>query len=69
MASPGLALETIDINQAIRDKGVHWVAGETSLSKLPPEERKRFFMPATFNMPVQDTGQGVPVFRRRQSPR
>jgi C1A family cysteine protease len=52
---PGLALETKDVNQAIRDKGAHWVAGETSLSKLSPEEKKRFFMPATFNMPVPET--------------
>ena len=55
IASPGPALEATDINQASRDKGANWVAGETSLSKLSPEERRRFFMPATFNMPVPKT--------------
>jgi len=34
ISSPLLALEATDINQAIRDKGAHWVAGETSMSKL-----------------------------------
>jgi len=55
ISSPGLALEATDINQAIYDKGANWVAGETSLSKLPPEGKKRFFMPATFNPPVPKT--------------
>jgi C1A family cysteine protease len=54
-ASPLLALDAIDINQAIRDKGANWVAGETSMSKLSPEEKRRLFMPATFNMPVPKT--------------
>jgi hypothetical protein len=45
ISSPLSALEVTDINQAIRDKGANWVAGETSLSKLPPEEIRRLFMP------------------------
>ena len=52
ISSPLSALEVADINQAIRDQGANWVAGETSLSKLPPEERRRLFMPVTFNRPV-----------------
>jgi len=52
---PGLALETKDLNQAIHDKGAHWVAGETSLSKLSPVEKRRLFMPTTFNLPVPKT--------------
>jgi C1A family cysteine protease len=52
ISSPLSALEVTDINQAIRDKGANWVAGETSLSKLPPEEIRRLFMPITFNQPV-----------------
>jgi C1A family cysteine protease len=43
--SPGLALDAIDINKAIRDKGANWVAGET---KLSPEEIKRRLMPVSF---------------------
>lgn len=54
-SSPLSALEVADINQVIRDKGANWVAGETSLSKRPPEERRRLFMPVTFNMPVRKT--------------
>ena len=49
IASPLLALEATDINQAIRDKGAHWVAGETSVSKLSPEEIRRRLMPIKFN--------------------
>lgn len=45
---PGLALETKDVNQAIRDKGARWVAGETSVSKLSPEDIRRRFMPIKF---------------------
>jgi hypothetical protein len=51
ISSPLLALEATDINQAIREKGANWVAGETSLSKLPPEEIRRLFMPITFKKP------------------
>ncbi len=48
ISSPGLALEATDINQAIRDKGAHWVAGETSALKLSPEEIRRRLMPIEF---------------------
>ena len=55
ISTPGLALDVTEINKAIRDKGVNWVAGETSMSKLSPEEKRRLFMPAKFNMPVPKT--------------
>ena len=55
IARPLLALDVTEINKAIRDKGTNWVAGETSMSKLSPDERRRFFMPATFNRPVPRT--------------
>lgn len=55
IARPLLALDVTEINKAIRDKGANWVAGETSMSKLSPEEKRRFFMPVTFNMPVPKT--------------
>lgn len=45
IASPLLALDAADINQAIRDKGANWVAGETSISKLSAEELRRRFPP------------------------
>jgi len=48
ISTPGLALDAIDINKAIRDKGANWVAGETSMSKLSPEEIKRRLMPLSF---------------------
>jgi C1A family cysteine protease len=41
VSSPLLALEATDINQAIRDNGANWTAGETSVSKLSPEEIRR----------------------------
>ncbi|OPY65642.1 MAG: Papain family cysteine protease [Syntrophorhabdaceae bacterium PtaU1.Bin034] len=34
------ATEIDDINRAIKEKGAKWVAGETSVSKLSPEEKK-----------------------------
>jgi hypothetical protein len=37
VSSPLLALDAADINQAIRDKGANWTAGDTSVSKLPLE--------------------------------
>ena len=52
ISSPLLALEATIINQAIRDKGARWVAGETSMSKLSPEEKRRLFMPTTYNLPA-----------------
>lgn len=51
VSTPLLALEATIVKQAIRDKGANWVAGETSVSKLPPEEKKRLFMPAEFDRP------------------
>ncbi|MCE5262066.1 MAG: hypothetical protein LLG97_00890 [Deltaproteobacteria bacterium] len=45
ISSPLPALEVADINQAIRDQGASWVAGETPLSKLSPEERRRRLPP------------------------
>jgi C1A family cysteine protease len=48
IATPGLALDVVDTNKAIRDKGANWVAGETSVSKLSPEEIKRRLMPISF---------------------
>jgi C1A family cysteine protease len=48
IATPLLALDAIDINKAIRDKGANWIAGETSMSKLSPEEIKRRLMPLSF---------------------
>ncbi|MDP2854707.1 MAG: C1 family peptidase [Smithellaceae bacterium] len=59
IASPLLALEATDINQAIRDKGAHWVAGETSVSKLPPEEIRRRLMPIKF----KKSGQQAKSYR------
>jgi C1A family cysteine protease len=41
IAPPLLALDVADINQAIRDKGANWEAGETSMSKLSAEELSR----------------------------
>lgn len=38
IAWPLPALEVADINQAIRDAGANWVAGETSMSNLSAEE-------------------------------
>jgi C1A family cysteine protease len=34
------ASELDDIRAAIKEKGAKWIAGETSVSKLPPEQRK-----------------------------
>ena len=48
ISTPGLALDAIETNKAIRDKGANWVAGETSMSKLSPEEIKRRIMPISF---------------------
>ncbi len=45
IASPLSALEVAEINQAIRDKGAKWEAGETSMSKLSAEELRRRFPP------------------------
>jgi C1A family cysteine protease len=41
ISSPLLAINAEDVNKAIRDKGADWVAGETAISKLPPEAKKR----------------------------
>ena len=41
ISSPLLAINAEDVNEAIREKGANWVAGETSISKLPPEAIKR----------------------------
>jgi C1A family cysteine protease len=35
------ATELQDIKAAVKAKGAKWVAGETSISKLPPEQRKK----------------------------
>ncbi len=43
ISSPLLAINADDINKAIRDKGANWVAEETPLSKLPPDEIKHIF--------------------------
>jgi C1A family cysteine protease len=48
ISTPGLALDATETNKAIRDKGANWVAGETSMSKLSPEEIKRRLMPISF---------------------
>jgi C1A family cysteine protease len=48
IAKQGLALDATEINQAIRDKGANWIAGETSMSKLSPEELKLRLMPLSF---------------------
>lgn len=45
IASPLRALDVAEINQAIRDKGAKWEAGETSMSKLSAEELRRRFPP------------------------
>ena len=45
IASPLWALDVPEINQAIRNKGAKWEAGETSLSKLSAEEIRRRFPP------------------------
>ncbi len=45
ISSPLSALEVSEINKAIRDQGANWVAGETSLSKLSPEELRRRLPP------------------------
>jgi C1A family cysteine protease len=45
ISSPLPAIEATDINQAIRAKGANWVAGETSVSKLSPDEIRRRLMP------------------------
>lgn len=52
VSTPLLALDATTINEAIRTKGANWVAGETSLSKLLPEEKRRLFMPVTLDEPV-----------------
>lgn len=49
ISSPLLALEASFVNQAIKDTGAHWVAGETSVSKLSPEEIRRRLIPTKFN--------------------
>ncbi len=41
ISSPLLAINADDINKAIRDKGAGWVAGDTPVSKLSPDDRKR----------------------------
>jgi len=38
--APSFASELDEIKAAIKDNGAKWVAGETSVSKLPPELRK-----------------------------
>ncbi len=37
----GFAREVAEIQRAIQSKGVDWVAGETSMTKLPPAERMK----------------------------
>ena len=41
ISSPLLAIDAADVNRAIRERGADWVAGETAISKLPPEAKKR----------------------------
>lgn len=42
LTGPSLAMELSQLQEAIRATGGRWVAGETSISKLPPEQiRKR----------------------------
>jgi len=41
VSSPLLAIDAEEVNEAIREKGADWIAGETSISKLPPEAIKR----------------------------
>ncbi len=43
ISSPLLAINADDINKAIRDQGAGWVAEETPISKLSPEEAKSLF--------------------------
>jgi C1A family cysteine protease len=43
ISTPLLAINADDVNKAIREHGADWVAGDTSLSKLPPEEIKHLF--------------------------
>jgi hypothetical protein len=45
---PLSAIDTTAINQAIRNKGAGWVAGETSVSNLSPEEIRHRLMPIQF---------------------
>lgn len=40
ISSPLLAINAKDINEAVHNNGADWVAGETSISKLPPEAIK-----------------------------
>jgi C1A family cysteine protease len=55
ISTPLQALEATIINQAIREKGANWVAGETSMSKLSPAEKRRLFMPVTLKKPGPQT--------------
>ncbi len=41
--SPLLAINADDVNKAIHEKGGGWVAGETSISKLQPDEIRHLF--------------------------
>jgi C1A family cysteine protease len=43
ISSPLLAINADDVNKAIREKGADWVAGETSISKLPSDEIRHLF--------------------------
>src|SRR5512135_2187357 len=41
VSQPGFAREVAEIQRAIQSKGVDWVAGETSMTRLPPAERMK----------------------------
>jgi hypothetical protein len=53
--------ELDDIQRAIKAKGGKWVAGETSISKLPPNERKmRLGADETFGLDAEAAGSSEP---------
>src|SRR5512143_555695 len=41
VSQPGFAREVAEIQRAIQSKGADWVAGETSMTQLPPAERMK----------------------------
>jgi hypothetical protein len=51
------ANEIADINAAIKAKGANWVAGETSVSKLSPEEKSTLLSPMSLSQLQRSPGE------------
>jgi hypothetical protein len=62
----GSQAELEAVQKAIRDSGARWVAGETRMSRLPPEERRKYLgarslpLPTEADAPSRFTAQDLP---------